>query len=112
MSTGFLSRVGLTSAFGFLAAVAGVHAQVAGVNFCNDCLPSPPDRRVLDVNGNPLAGAGYVAQLYVGTSPATLQAHTAAPSLFRTPGSLFPGTWVGGQRTITGATPGATLFMQ
>ncbi|MCI0748722.1 MAG: hypothetical protein L0Y58_25215 [Verrucomicrobia subdivision 3 bacterium] len=95
-----------------LGTAASAHAQGVNVMFCNDCLPSPPDRRVLDVNGDPLVGVNYVAQLYVGATPDNLVAVTSTPATFRAAGTPIPGTWIG--KTVTVTLPGAveSLYMQ
>ncbi len=76
------------------------HGQATEIAFCNHCLPSPPDRLVRDVSGNPLVGTNYVAQLYIGGTPDTLMSHTAAPARFRIAPTSLPGTWAGGNRTV------------
>jgi hypothetical protein len=74
-------------------AALSAYGQGTTLQFCNHCLPSPPDRLVRDVDGNPLAGTNYVAQLYIGTSPDNLLSTTAAPARFRDLGAPLPGTW-------------------
>ena len=111
MNTGASSFLRLRFLVCTLAAV-GAHAQpMMTLQFCNDCLPSPPDRLVRDVNGNPLVGTNYVAQLYFGASPDVLAAHTAAPARFRPPGTPTAGTWLSKTINLTGFAPGA-LYLQ
>lgn len=96
---------------GLVALAATANAQ-GGLRFCNDCLPSPPDRRVLDVNCDPLVGTNYVAQLYYGSGPDSLVADTAAPSRFRAAGTPPAGTWVGAVKTLVSVAPGTILYLQ
>src|SRR5687767_15933470 len=90
MNTGASSLLRLKILLCTLTA-ASAHGQGTTLQFCNDCLPSPPDRLVRDVNGNPLVGTTYVAQLYTGANPDTLVATTAAPAPFRAAGTPLPG---------------------
>jgi hypothetical protein len=91
--------------------VANAHGQGGNLNFCNDCLPSPPDRLVRDVNGNPLVGTNYVAQLLYGGSPASLLPDTAAPKRFQVSGASNPGTWQGVMKNVP-LPPGTTTYLQ
>ena len=91
MDTGASSLLRLKVLVCALAALSA-HGQGTALQFCNDCLPSPPDRLVRDVNGNPLVGTTYAAQLYYGASPAALLSHTAVPARFRHAGTPLPGT--------------------
>jgi len=55
------------------------------------------DRLVRDVNGNPLIGTNYRAQLYYGpldTPAERLIAVANAPVRFRPPGTSSPGVWI------------------
>jgi hypothetical protein len=94
------------------------HAQdVAKVYFHNGAgiLPSPPDRMVRNVAGEPLAGTNYLAQLYVGTlnTPASEFAPiSAAPARFRAPTSASIGYWIGGFRTVNGFSVSQTVNLQ
>jgi hypothetical protein len=65
---------------------------------CGDTLVRGPD-------DSPLTSTNYVAQLYYGPSANALVAHTSAPAPFR-PGTSGPGIWLGGNRTLTGLSPG------
>jgi hypothetical protein len=67
------------------------------------------DRLVYNVTGEPLVGTNLVAQLYYGADVTSLQVATAAPARFRVPTTVSPGTWSGGNRTISGFGMGATL---
>ncbi|MCI0748723.1 MAG: hypothetical protein L0Y58_25220 [Verrucomicrobia subdivision 3 bacterium] len=83
------------------------------VTFVNSgTFPTIADRLVYDIDGSPLVGTNYVAQLYYGADASSLQAHTAAPSRFRLPTTASPGTWSGGTRTLTGFGAGSTVAMQ
>ena len=82
------------------------------VNFNNNVLPPPPDRLIRFPDGTPVVGTNYVAQLYYGATPDSLQVHTAAPSRFRVPTTQSPGTWSGGNRTLIGGGVGTTLCLQ
>jgi len=66
---------------------------------------------VRDVNGNPLVGTNYLAQLYYGSTPDTLVAHTGAPARFRIAPTTLPGTWMGGNRTVVVPNP-AMIVLQ
>ena len=90
------------------------------VNFANSvAFTTDPgaDRLVRGFDGSPIVGsdlsepASYVAQLYYGADAGSLQAHTTAPARFR-PGTTGPGLWLGGNRTLTGFSPGQTLTLQ
>lgn len=105
MNTGASSFLRLNILVCTLAAVSAYGQPMMTLQFCNDCLPSPPDRLVRDVNGNPLVGTNYVAQLYWGMDPVSLLPTTAAPARFKPAGTPAPGTW---QRvTQTHHTPAA-----
>jgi hypothetical protein len=66
---------------------------------CGDVVIRGPD-------GWPLEGTNYVAQLYYGPSASSLVAHTSSPAPFRPAGVNPRGTWLGGNRILTGLTPG------
>jgi hypothetical protein len=109
MNTGASSFFRLTILLCTLIAVRA-HGQEE-ISFCNSCLPSPPDRLVRDVNGNPLVGTNYLAQLYYGSTPDTLVAHTAAPARFRPAATVLPGTWTGApNRTVVLPNPAAIVL--
>ena len=95
------------------AAVNGVCQGI--VTFANNVLSPPPDRLVRDINGTPLVGTQFAAQLYYGPTPGSLQAHTAAPNRFRNPGSTLAGTWsttTGANRTLVGGGVGVLVWLQ
>jgi hypothetical protein len=90
-----------------LCAPAGVLSQGV-VAFRNDNLTSPPDRLVRCGFNDGLVGTTFAAQLLYGTDPASLQPHPTL-AYFRTPTTSSPGTWSGGNRTLTGiAAPPST----
>ena len=81
------------------------------VAFRNDNLTAPPDRLVR-CGGEPLVGTTFAAQLLYGNDPSSLQPHPTL-AYFRAPGTSSPGTWVGGNRTLTGAGGvGTTVWLQ
>lgn len=63
-------------------------------------------RPVVDVNGTPLAGSTFVAQLYAGATSGSL-----VPVGATTP-FLVNGFFNGGVRTVTDVAPGASAFFQ
>ena len=71
------------------------------VNFNNNVLSSPPDRLVRCADG-PLVGTNFVAQLVYQNAAGQWVAHTTT-ARFRVPTTAQPGTWVGGNRTLTAA---------
>src|SRR5688500_17757026 len=110
MNTGASSLLRLAILLCTLSATAA-HAQDF-ISFCNACLPSPPDRLVRDVHGNPLVGTNYVAQLYLGGTAATLTPHTGAAARFRPPTTNLPGTWTGGSSTRDIAPNSGPIILQ
>jgi len=95
-------------------AVYAAVAQDWVVNFNNANLPSPPDRLVRSSLGGPgLVGTNYQAVLLYGAPGSSLNA-ALPPARFRVPTTLSPGTWQGGDRTLTGVgnTPGTQVQMQ
>src|SRR5688572_5744380 len=111
METGASSFLRLKILVCTLAAASAYGQATGSLQFCNDCLPSPPDRLVRDVNGNPLVGTNYVAQLYIGSGPDNLMPTTAAPARFREVGALAPGTWVGSTIRLPVMSPGS-IYLQ
>jgi hypothetical protein len=82
------------------------------VNFNNNVLPSPPDRLVRFIDGSPLVGTNFVAQLLYGNDPNSLTPHTTT-ARFRVATTTQPGTWSGGTRTLTGVGGiGTTICLQ
>jgi len=66
----------------------------------------------------PLTGTTFAAQLLYGTDPASLQPHPTL-AYFRAPTTVSPGTWSGGNRTLTGIAappttggPGPMIWLQ
>jgi hypothetical protein len=98
----------------FLVLMVGVSGALAQgvVNFNNNVLAEPPDRTVYGVDGSALVGTNFVAQLYYGTDAGSLVAHTGAASRFRVTTTTQPGTWSGGNRTLTGGGVGTPILLQ
>ena len=81
------------------------------VAFRNDNLTAPPNRLVY-CGVDPLVGTTFAAQLLYGNDPASLQAHPTLAYL-RAPTTSSPGTWSGGNRTLTGVGGvGTTIWLQ
>jgi hypothetical protein len=98
-----------------LLAVASVTVSALAqgtVNFNNNVWESTIPRRVTDMNGAPLVGTDWVAQLYYGSTPYDLRAVANAPARFRVATTTQPGTWEGGTRALTGFGPGDTVWLQ
>jgi hypothetical protein len=94
-----------------LVGVSGALAQVVDFNN-NRVFATTADRNVYAADRTtPLVGTNYGAQLYFGTDAASLQAVTTAPARFRVPTTTSPGTWSGGNRTLTGFTAGQTVTL-
>jgi len=88
-------------------------AQDHVVNYNNANLSSPPDRLVRNPAGGGLTGTNYQAVLLYGASASSLNP-AQAPARFRVSTTLQPGTFQGGDRTLTGLgnTPGTQVAMQ
>jgi hypothetical protein len=72
-------------------------------------LPSPPDRRVLTVEGTGVIGTQFMAQLFFATDAANVNATAAVSegaSAFRA--TALPGFWAGGTRTLVNTPAGTT----
>jgi hypothetical protein len=81
----------------------------------NRVFATPADRLVYTYAvppGQPVVGTNYVAQLYYGADFFSLQAVTTAPARFRVPTTTAPGTWAGGNRTLTTFTAGMTVILE
>ena len=82
------------------------------VAFRNDNLTPPPDRLVRLPDGTPLTGTTFAAQLLYGTDSSSLTPHPTL-AYFRAPTTSSPGTWSGGNRTLTGVGGvDTTIFLQ
>jgi hypothetical protein len=109
-----MTRLILTFMVLFILCLQAVAQQV---NFNNSVLSSPPDRLVYSnfvaLIGSPLTEpATFVAQLYYGANPGSLQPITAiGPARFR-PGTTGPGLWLGGNRTLIGFNIGDTVTLE
>ena len=93
----------------------GIAAVAQPVSFRNtDLFTTPADRRVYAVDGTPLVGTHFVAQLYYGTSASSLSPVTGSPRPFRDVPTTdtLAGTWVGATRTLTGMTLGTVVTLQ
>jgi hypothetical protein len=96
-----------------------VFARGQQVNFNNSILAEPPDRTVyMGDMETPVVGsdtsmpATFVAQLYYGDDASNLNPITAiGPARFR-PGTIGPGLWLGGNRTLTGFSVGDSVTLQ
>ena len=107
----------LISVIALLIGASGAFGQGV-VAFRNDNLPGYARIYGPDMT-TPFTGTTFAAQLWYGTSPASLQPHPTL-AYFREPTTLSPGTWVGGNRTLTGiAAPpqpgpstGPTIWLQ
>jgi hypothetical protein len=98
-----------------LVAGPSVPQQSGFVNFANNAqFTTMADRRVYAdfIGGTPLVGTNWAAQLYYGANASALIPVTNPPAFFRPPGTIFPGTWVGGNRTLYGFGPGAPVTLQ
>jgi hypothetical protein len=75
---------------------------------------TPADRRVYAVDGTPLVGTHFVAQLYYGTSADSLTPVTGDPRSFRgvPTTDVLAGTWMGTTRTLTGMSVNAVATLQ
>jgi hypothetical protein len=96
-------------------------AQPAQSNFVdfnnNRNFATVADRDVYNVDGTPLLGTQYLAQLYYGPDVSNLQPVANAPARFRDPanvpaGSSLAGTWVGGSRVLAGFAEGQTVTLE
>jgi len=112
------------SSFGPALVIVSLLSQTAAaqpapnfVDFNNNRVFSTvADRDVYNVDGTPLVGTHYLAQLYYGIDAGSLQPVANAPARFRDPASIPPGstlggTWVGGSRTLVGFAEGQTVTL-
>jgi hypothetical protein len=78
----------------------------------NRNFPTPADRRVYNVDMQPLVGTNFLARLVYGPDASNLQP-TGQAARFRTvaPSDPLAGTWSGGTRTLTGFSPGQTVTL-
>lgn len=83
------------------------------VNFNNNLtFQTPGDRLIRWPNGTGITGTNYVAQLYYGGSWDFLRPVTNPPVRFRPHTTAVPGTWIGGNRTLTGFGPGGPVILE
>jgi len=109
-------------AFLALATLAFSVSVVLGqgtVIFANNvAFGTPADRLVRDMNGVPLVGTNYSAQLYygaLGASEMDLVSVSDLPARFRSSATTQPGTWFEGDsryRTLDGFAPGENVSLQ
>ena len=97
--------------------LGGIAAVAQTVDFANvRAFATPADRRVYNLDGTPLVGTHFAAQLYYGTAADSLTPVTSSPVTFRDPASPttsgLEGTWIGATRTLTGRALGETVFLQ
>ena len=88
----------LLPAIALMIGAYGAFGQ-AVVNFRNENLSPPPDRLIRFSDGTGVIGTTYAAQLLYGMDPSSLTPH---PTLAYFRASLSPGTWAGGNRTLSG----------
>ena len=101
----------------FLSCAAESGLSQGQVSFNNNGLlaGNPPSIQVFNIDGGPLIGTNWVAQLYYGAwgSPeSSLIAVDHEPAHFRMPTTTNPGTWAGGTRTLVGFSEGDALVLQ
>src|SRR6185436_2189256 len=87
----------------FVVSVDDVNAQGV-VDFRNSVLPGPPlgpDRLVRGVDGAPLSGTNFIAQLLYQDNTGAWVAHPAVAPFFTS--SARAGFWNGGSRTLSNA---------
>ena len=89
-------------------------AQGGIVNFRNQVLPQPPERRVFFPDGiTPISGTNYMAQLlYSPSAEGPFFAHPQTARFYSTNSPSLRGYWSGGNRTLTGVASGAPVYLQ
>jgi len=93
--------------------INGSHAQDWVVNFNNNVVTDPNHFIEFWGSGPRVTGTNFQAVLLYGTSPSSLTPHTHY-ARFRVSTTSVPGTWQGGNRTLTGMgnTPGTVITMR
>ena len=88
-------------------------AQDWVVNFNNNVVTDPNHYVIDGRTETRLTGTNFQAVLLYGANASSLTAHTL-PARFRVSTTASPGTWQGGDRTLTGMgnTPGTVITMQ
>ncbi|HMJ67049.1 MAG TPA: PEP-CTERM sorting domain-containing protein [Candidatus Binatia bacterium] len=71
------------------------------VNFRNNVMTDPPDRRVRDTDGTPLSGTNFIAQLLYQDRSGTWVAHPGIAQFSTSAANA--GFWSGGSRTLVNA---------
>jgi hypothetical protein len=95
--------------------VTATGASAQTVFFRNDVMFTiEADRNVYFADGTAVVGTQYLAQLYYGASPSSLNPVTSAPARFRdvTASDPLAGKWVGATRTLSGFSVGQTVTLQ
>jgi hypothetical protein len=98
-----------------LAAVAAFAQGTVRFNNNGILAGNPPSIQVLNIDGGPLVGTNWVAQLYYGApgSPeSSLIPVNHEPAHFRAPPTTNPGTWAGGTRTLVGFPENSSVVLQ
>ncbi len=93
------------------------HAQTPqwGQVYFDNSVFTPPRVVTSIVSGRPLVGTNFVAELYYGTNFSSMVRSTNGPgpiARFRPEGTMYPGTWSGGYRTLVGIPPGTPTLMR
>jgi len=104
-----------TTLSAFVTIWCGGIADAQTVDFSNTrAFTTPGDRKVYNIDGAPLVGTDFVAQLYYGVNAGSLTPLTTAPVTFRNVPTTdpFAGTWIGGTRLLTGMTVGDVAILQ
>jgi len=101
----------------FLRCAAEIGFSQGQVNFNNNGLlaGNPPSILVFNLDGSPLIGTNWVAQLYYsepGSPVPSLIPVANEPAHFRQPTTTHPGTWSGGTRTLAGFDDGSQVVLQ
>jgi hypothetical protein len=73
---------------------------------------SSHDVLVRNVDGFPLVGTNWCAQLYYGQDQSSLAPTLAVPRRFRDGTEFPPGVWSTASRNLTGFSPGDTVILQ
>jgi len=101
----------------FLTCAAGTGLSQGNVNFNNNgiVVGNPDYMLVHNLDGSPLIGTNWVAQLYYGASGSpenNLIALTNPPAYFRPQTTSYSGTWSGGTRFFVGFSDGDRVVLQ
>jgi hypothetical protein len=109
-------RCSVLQVFVFMAlSTSRAGAQGGLVNFRNQPLWQPPERRVFFPDGvTPISGTNYMAQLlYSSDFGVAFTAHPQTARFYPSTSVSLRGYWSGGNRTLTGVGgPGAPVYLQ